>query len=126
MDFNFEVLAAALALLLWTAILFESSVQPVFSWRYWQRYGEGRGLKVPLLFAWAYLIVSTVHFDALTWAFSADPSAVGQVVTALTIMGGAGRVLKIMQRIEATKRGDLSAPADPAPYTNGVAKGGAV
>jgi hypothetical protein len=93
-----------LLMILVLAILLETGLSTLFNWRLFLLYGEGRGIKVPIAVAVAYLFVNQFNIDAIAEILSSfsgntyPPGTGGKILTALIIAGGSSAVFSIFER----------------------------
>jgi len=96
-----EVLVKFLVL----SVIFEVALTPVFNWRIFLRYFDGKGLKTPLTIILAFLMFWGYRLDiirdvliALNYA---DPGITfwGQVITAMLIAGGSDGVFRVFTKL---------------------------
>ncbi len=95
-----EVLVVFLVL----AVIFEVALTPVFNWRWFLIWCEGRGYKVPITFGLALYIFWSYDLDIVrdvlvALGHPANFSFTGQVLTALLIAGGSDGVFRIFTKL---------------------------
>jgi hypothetical protein len=96
-----EVLVKFLVL----SIVFEVALTPVFNWRIFLRYFDGKGLKTPITIILAFLMFWGYRLDIIRDILVAlnytDPGITfwGQVITAMLIAGGSDGVFRIFTKL---------------------------
>lgn len=98
---NYEAALGALVTLLITAIIVERALSVLFGWRWWLKYFDGRGIKVPIAVAFSWAICAKYSFDAFAMAFEKTNGAVGRFITAMFIAGGSKLVLSVIRQVKA-------------------------
>ena len=101
LNVNWEAIGEILALLFVISIVFETALTPIFNWRLFAKYFEGKGVKTPVTIAaavallWGYDIDIFKHnIDAFA-AEGAAPSTStfpGRIMTGLLVAGGSGAI----------------------------------
>jgi hypothetical protein len=96
-----EVLVKFLVL----SVVFEVALTPVFNWRIFLRYFDGKGLKTPLTIILAFLMFWGYRLDIIRDILVAlnytDPGITfwGQVITAMLIAGGSDGVFRVFTKL---------------------------
>lgn len=98
------VIGETLLLLLVLAILLEQGLAVLFNWRWFRRYLDGRGVKLPIAFFSALFFVTGFNINAIydiVGAFSTGdvPSTTwpGFLLTALIVAGGSSLVFQLFE-----------------------------
>lgn len=116
LNVNWEQIGEILVLLFVISIVFETALTPIFNWRVFAKYCEGKGVKTPITVAaavallWGYDIDIFKHvidaFAAAEGATSAAQDAagssstfVGRIMTGLLVAGGSGAVFNIFTKL---------------------------
>ena len=87
------------------SVIFEVALTPVFNWRIFLRYFDGKGLKTPITITLAFLMFWGYRLDiirdVLVALNYADPGITfwGQVITAMLIAGGSDGVFRIFTKL---------------------------
>ena len=97
------------------AVVFEVALSPIFSWRIFLLYCEGKGYKTPITIFFAYVTFSAAGLDVFGDLLDAlghpyDPSESqwwGQFFTAFLIAGGSSGIYQIFAKL-GIRRPDLN------------------
>jgi hypothetical protein len=109
-----EVLVKFLVL----SIVFEVALTPVFNWRIFLRYFDGKGLKTPITIILAFLMFWGYRLDIIRDILVAlkytDPGITfwGQVITAMLIAGGSDGVFRIFTKLGIRNPAEAAAKAE--------------
>lgn len=145
LNVNWEQIGSILVLLFVISLVFETALTPIFNWRFFAKYCEGKGVKTPITIAaavallWGYDIDIFKHvIDAFagTGATESSSNFIGRIMTGLLVAGGSGAIFNIFTKLglrspdklaakAAQARGQVApaaqAPARPGPQApNGV------
>jgi hypothetical protein len=95
---NGDVVAEVLGLVVVLSLFLERALALLFEWRVFIDRRGSQGLKEPIAFAAAALVVIFYQFDALAVVFSNEqPSYVGYVITAGIVAGGSKGSVKLFR-----------------------------
>ncbi len=86
------------------SIVFEAAMTPIFNWRLFLKYAEGKGMKTPIVIGTAFLVfwsydLDIIHNLLLALGQKAECGFGGQVLTALLIAGGSDGVFRIFTKL---------------------------
>ncbi len=110
---DYAKLGSALLVYLVLSIILEMALTVLFSWRYFLKYAESKGLKTPIailsagIIVWSYqLNVMTNVLDVLNMCFNGDGTdlcaksdTLGRGVTALFMAGGSNSVFSLLEKL---------------------------
>lgn len=116
LDVNWEQIGEILVLLFVISIVFETALTPIFNWRVFAKFCEGKGVKTPITVAvavallWGYDIdIFKYVIDAFTTAEGTTGAAqeaagssstlIGRIMTGLLVAGGSGAVFNIFTKL---------------------------
>ena len=108
LNVNWEAIGNVLALLFVISIVFETALTPIFNWRLFAKYCEGKGAKTPITIIaavallWGYDIDIFKHvIDAFAGTAATESSSnfIGRIMTGLLIAGGSGAIFNIFTKI---------------------------
>ena len=116
LQLNWEEVGKVLVLFLVLSIVFETAFTPIFNWRIFLRYFEGKGVKTPLIIVIAFVVFWRYDLDIvekLLLALGQEQATTtgGKVITALIIAGGSDGVLRIFTRLGIRNTADRRAKA---------------
>ncbi|MDE2914183.1 MAG: hypothetical protein OXL68_14805 [Paracoccaceae bacterium] len=138
LNVNWEQIGEILVLLFVISVVFETALTPIFNWRVFARFCEGKGVKTPItviaavVLLWNYDIDIFKHIiDAFADAGGgegADQAAVvgaqgaaeskstflGRIITGLLVAGGSGAVFNIFTKLNLRDPGKLAEKAQAA------------
>ena len=123
LNVNWEAIGNILALLFVISIVFETALTPIFNWRLFAKYCEGKGVKTPItiiaavVLLWGYDIDIFKHvIDAFAGAGATESSSnfVGRIMTGLLVAGGSGAIFNIFAKIGLRSPDKLAAKAAQA------------
>jgi len=93
------------------SIIFEIAVTPLFGWRLYKQYLGGKGWKMPIITALAFVVFWGYEMDIIYAMLNAmgvegsiEKSIGGQALTALLIAGGSKNVHQILNRMKILGR----------------------
>ena len=138
LNVNWEQIGNILVLLFVISLVFETALTPIFNWRFFAKYCEGKGVKTPITIAaavallWGYdidIFKQVIDAFAGTGATESSSNFIGRVMTGLLVAGGSGAIFNIFTKLglrspdklaakAAQARGQL-APAAQAPVRPG-------
>ena len=103
MDSVVDVLIVFLVL----SIVFEVALTPIFNWRIFLAYFEGKGYKTPMTVVLAFLVFWGYNLDIITDLLHIltpnitieGPTKGGQVLTALLIAGGSSGFFQVLKKL---------------------------
>ena len=101
---NIEKAGYVLLLVLVLAILLETGLSTLFSWRIFLRYFEEKGLKVPIAVLTAFLFVQQFDIDAIAEILGAfagktyNHGTLGKLLTAFIIAGGSSAIFTLFEK----------------------------
>ena len=105
MDFIGE-LSVELARLVVLAFIIERGLSVVFDWRWYTKYLNEAGLKVPIAVGLSWLVTYNLQFDLLPLVFpknadgtDASASNLGIFLTALVVAGGSAAAIRLFQDV---------------------------
>lgn len=97
---DWEVLAELLVTIIVLAFFLERLLSLLFENRWFLRRFDGRGIKEPIAFISAFVLVRTFDFDALGVLFHSErPTWIGLAITAGVIAGGSKASVKLFQEL---------------------------
>ncbi len=123
LNVNWEQIGEVLVLLFVISVVFETALTPIFNWRIFARFCEGKGVKTPftvivaVLLLWTYEIDIFRHiidaFDAAKGAAAtgtagaagvqgtagSESSFLGRIMTGLLVAGGSGAIFNIFTKM---------------------------
>ena len=114
---DWNLLLEALVAIIVLAFFVERALSLLFEWRHFDGRFSTTGLKEPLAFAVSLLVTWQWDFDAVSMVVAkAEPSFLGQVLTAAVIAGGSKASLKLFQDIAGVgnMRSSVEVPAASA------------
>ena len=116
LQLEWEEVGKVLILFLVLSIVFETAFTPIFNWRIFLRYFEGKGVKTPLIIVIAFIVFWRYDLDIvekLLFALGQEQATTtgGKVITALIIAGGSDGVLRIFTRLGIRNPADREAKA---------------
>lgn len=102
---DFSAVGEVLLVILVLSVVFEVALTPVFNWRVFLRYAEGKGYKTPIVIGVALLVFWSYELDIIrdllvALGHSAQLTFGGQLLTALLIAGGSDGVFRILTRLK--------------------------
>ena len=120
---NWELIGNVLALLFVISVVFETALTPIFNWRVFAQYCEGKGVKTPItvlaavVLLWSYDIDIFKHiidaFSSTAPNVQADSSSnfMGRIMTGFLVAGGSGAIFNIFAKLGLRNPGQLAAKA---------------
>lgn len=132
LNVNWEQIGEILVLLFVISVVFEVALTPVFNWRIFARFCEGRGWKTPITviaavsLLWNYDIDIFRHIiDAFANASGGEGAGrseavepkstfLGRVVTGLLVAGGSGAIFNIFTKLNLRNPTQLTEKARKA------------
>ena len=123
LNVNWEQIGNILVLLFVISLVFETALTPIFNWRFFAKYCEGKGVKTPITIAaavallWGYDIDIFKHvIDAFagTGATESSSNFIGRVMTGLLVAGGSGAIFNIFTKLGLRSPDKLAAKAAQA------------
>ena len=123
LNVDWEQIGNILALLFVISIVFETALTPIFNWRVFAKFCEGKGVKTPITVAaavallWGYDIDIFKHVvDAFANTGSTESSSnfIGRIMTGLLVAGGSGAIFNIFTKLGLRDPAKLAAKAAEA------------
>ncbi len=102
---NMQGVGEVLIVILVLSVVFEVAMTPIFNWRVFLKYGEGKGWKTPIVIGSALTVFWSYDLDIikdLLIALGQKDAALsfgGQFLTALLIAGGSDGVFRIFTKL---------------------------
>jgi len=149
LNVNWEQIGEVLVLLFVISVVFETALTPIFNWRIFARFCEGKGIKTPftvivaVLLLWTYEIDIFRHiidaFDAakgaavtgaagaagaagVQGAAGSESSFLGRIMTGLLVAGGSGAIFNIFTKMGLRNPMQLAEKAQKAREEADMAK----
>ena len=131
LNVNWEAIGEILALLFVISIVFETALTPIFNWRIFAKYFEGKGVKTPVTIVaavallWGYDIDIFKHIIDAFAAGGAAPSTStfpGRIMTGLLVAGGSGAIFNIFAKMGLRNPKELAKKAEKAREEASAAK----
>lgn len=101
-----QEITRALGVFFTLAVIFEVALTPIFTWRVYLTYLDGKGFKMPIATILAYIFCSNFDLDILAMIMksikemdSLQVTFVGQLITALLIAGGSSGINQIFAKL---------------------------
>lgn len=95
---NDEVVFEVLAMLILLSLILERGLSMLFEWRIFIEKASKRGMKEPIAFIAALIVIVSYKFDALAILFSEESTSyIGYIVTAGVIAGGSKGSIKLFR-----------------------------
>lgn len=125
-----QLLTHSLVMLLVLSVVFEVSMDALFSWRKFAEFCEGKGFKMPIIFAVSFVVFWSYDVDIfkdVLMAFnkSVPPGSIsglfGQALTSFLIAGGSSGIHQIFIKLKIRNPQDAKNKAKP---TNPTAPSG--
>ena len=125
---NLNKVGEVLIVFLVLSVMFEVALTPIFNWRVFSKYAEGKGWKTPIVVVAALLLFWKYDLDIISdllnaLGHSASLTFGGQVLTALLIAGGSDGVFRIFTKLnirnpaERIKKAEQARAVTPTPAT---------
>ncbi|MCI5117143.1 MAG: hypothetical protein D3913_04125 [Candidatus Electrothrix sp. LOE1_4_5] len=110
-----EVLITILVL----SVVFEVAMTPIFNWRVFLKYGEGKGWKTPIVIGTALIVFWSYNIDIISNLLvslgqKAELDFGGQLLTALLIAGGSDGVFRIFTKLNIRNPAERKEKAEQA------------
>ena len=108
LNVNWEAISEILALLFVISLVFETALTPIFNWRFFARFCEGKGIKTPITVGAAVVLLWNYDIDIFKHvidAFAAEGAAPskstfpGRIMTGLLVAGGSGAIFNIFAKM---------------------------
>ena len=108
LNVNWEQIGEILVLLFVISVVFETALTPIFNWRVFARFCEGKGWKTPITviaavaLLWNYDIDIFKHvIDAFAkeGGTEAQSTFLGRLITGLLVAGGSGAIFNIFAKL---------------------------
>lgn len=108
LNVNWEQIGEVLVLLFVISVVFETALTPIFNWRVFARFCEGKGWKTPITVIAAVALLWNYDIDIFkhvidAFAQEGDVAApstfLGRVITGLLVAGGSGAVFNIFTKL---------------------------
>ena len=101
---NTDQIVRVLLVFLILSIVFEVALTPIFKWRIFLTYCEGKGYKIPFTVILGFLVFWKYNLDIIydlliALGYQAAKSFWGQVITSLLIAGGSDGIFKIFTKM---------------------------
>ena len=105
---NWEAIGEILVLLFVISVVFETALTPIFNWRLFARFCEGKGVKTPLTVIAAVALLWNYDIDIFRHIIDAFASGgegarestfLGRIITGLLVAGGSGAIFNIFAKI---------------------------
>ena len=129
LNVNWEQIGEVLTLLFVISLVFETALTPVFNWRLFARFCEGKGYKTPITITaavallWGYDIDIFKHvIDAFAEGGAKTGSSstfIGRIMTGLLVAGGSGAIFNLFTKMNLRNPKQL---ADKAEKTRAAAE----
>ena len=123
LNVNWEQIGEILVLLFVISIVFETALTPIFNWRIFARFCEGKGVKTPLTVIAAVVLLWNYDIDIFRHIIDAFASSVregagqaaaasaqvaaesestflGRIITGLLVAGGSGAIFNIFTKLK--------------------------
>jgi hypothetical protein len=99
-----EKVGEILLVFLVLSVVFEVALTPVFNWRVFLKYFEGKGVKTPVTVVLAFIVFWSYGLDVVSdllvaLGHPAPQTVGGRLLTALLIAGGSDGVLRIFTKL---------------------------
>ena len=113
-------LVQILVLFLLLSVIFEAAMTTVFNWRWFAKRFEGRGVKTPLTFIVAWIVVDAFDLDLVSRVINVAGEGEhaarfsGQILTALLLAGGSDAVYRCFTRLGIRNSAERAAKAAEA------------
>ncbi len=123
LNVNWERIGEALVLLFVISVVFETALTPIFNWRVFARFCEGKGWKTPITVIVAVALLWNYDIDIFrhiidAFAKQGDAAApstfLGRVITGLLVAGGSGAVFNVFAKLKLRDPDKLVAKAAKA------------
>ena len=123
LNLNWEQIGEVLVLLFVISVVFETALTPIFNWRVFARFCEGKGWKTPITVIAAVALLWNYDIDIFkhvidAFAEQGDAAApstfLGRVITGLLVAGGSGAVFNVFTKLKLRDPEKLTAKADQA------------
>ena len=121
LNVNWEQIGEILVLLFVISVVFETALTPIFNWRLFARFCEGKGVKTPLTVIAAVALLWNYDIDIFRHiidAFASDGKATGEatflgrIITGLLVAGGSGAIFNIFAKIGLRNPKELARKAE--------------
>lgn len=105
---NWEQISHLLILLAVISIVFETALTPIFNWRIFARFCEGKGVKTPITVVAAILLLWNYDIDIFKHvidsfargdATKTDSTFFGRIMTGLLVAGGSGAIFNLFTKM---------------------------
>jgi hypothetical protein len=115
--YNLDKVGRVLLVFLVLSLLFEVALTPIFNWRYFLAYFEGKGYKTPFTVILALTVFWKYDLDIIkdlliALGYPAVMSFWGQVITALLIAGGSDGIFRIFAKLGIRNPNETKDKAD--------------
>lgn len=126
LNVNWEQIGEILVLLFVISVVFETALTPIFNWRVFARFCEGKGVKTPLTVIAAVALLWNYDIDIFRHIIDAFADAgggegaeskstfLGRIITGLLVAGGSGAVFNIFTKLKLRDPGKLAEKAQTA------------
>lgn len=103
MNPDLNAVTGVLIVILVLSVVFEVAMTPIFNWRIFLKYGEGKGWKTPIVIGTGLIVFWSYDIDIIRDLMNSlgqtkDISRGGQLLTALLIAGGSDGVFRIFTK----------------------------
>ena len=118
---NWDQIGEILVLLFVISLVFETALTPIFNWRVFARFCEGKGVKTPvtvlaaIALLWNYDIDIFKHIiDAFAEQRAGETSStfLGRAMTGLLVAGGSGAIFNLFAKMGLRNPMQLAAKAE--------------
>ena len=108
LNVNWEAISEILVLLFVISLVFETALTPIFNWRVFARFCEGKGWKTPITVIAAIALLWNYDIDIFKHiidAFAKEGSAaapstfLGRMITGLLVAGGSGAIFNLFAKM---------------------------
>ena len=113
LNVNWDQIGNILVLLFVISLVFETALTPIFNWRIFAKFCEGKGVKTPVTVVaavallWGYDIDIFKHvIDAFantgstnTGSIESSSNFIGRIMTGLLVAGGSGAIFNIFTKL---------------------------
>ncbi len=111
LEVNFQHVADVVMVLAVIAVAFEVALTPIFQWRIFARYCEGKGVKTPITVVLAIFLLYHYDIDLFQEIIASlgketQSTFLGRVITGLLVAGGSDAVFSLFTKM-GIRRPDL-------------------
>lgn len=101
-----QEITRALGVFFTLAVIFEVALTPIFTWRVYLTYFDGKGFKMPIATILAFIFCSNFDLDILAMIMKSikqmdnlQVTFVGQLISSLLIAGGSSGINQIFSKL---------------------------